>query len=226
MTRGFKGLKGLGRAFALALLACCALSAFSAANASALEWKNTAGRPFTMVGGSQTFYTTSSGNWVCGEAGGVGTGLNGTEIEVTFSFKNCRAFGFTCTTAGQEKGTILFQSLRAKLVYTNKAHTKFGWLFHPEGGSSPIAEASCFGQILRVRGSWISEITQPGLNGTSSSFTISSRSTGVVQEPQQIEEEGLHYHLESSQNGGAYSEMALVGSATGFLASGEGTFVP
>jgi hypothetical protein len=226
MTRRPKGFKGFGRAFCLALLACCALSALSAANASALEYKYTKGSEFSVGGGEQTFYSPH-GNWTCSEVSGTGKVLSSTEIEVPLKFKKCVFVGFTCTTSGQEKGTIAFSPLRAKLVWIDKAHTKFGWLFHPEGGSSVIMEASCFGQLLRVRGSWIAQITQPALNVFSTHFTMTSASTGSKQEPQQVEGEGVNYHLESALNSGSYGEMAISGSAEAYLAGGaQGVFSP
>lgn len=219
-----------GRVLGLALAACLALSALTAASASALSTIAMAGHSFQLQQGAYVLEMPNAGTFECQASNNADVGMmsSSTEMEVKFTFQGCHAGSVKCTTKGQEKGTIVTSALLGKLIYLDAKHTKFGMLFTPPA-SGVFAEFSCSWLLNMVvrGGGWIGQITKPKLNESSEKFRLTFGQTAAGhQQYQQVEEAGVHYHLEDSLNSGTFAEMALTGESIGTLAAGEGTFIP
>jgi hypothetical protein len=208
--------------FGLAFTALLAVAAIAAGSASALSL-SPAPRAFSASGGAVTLETQSA-IYNCQQSAGTGFFSSGTSASLNLSLSGCKMSGFSCTTSGQASGTISTTSLTATPVYLDAAKTKFGLKLTPAAGGS-FAEFTCLGIPVKWTGSLIGQITSPGMNQSSSTFTLSFAGAGPgVQAYQQVEGAGPKYHLTQTFNGNA-AEMAYLGQDTLAFPS-EVKFIP
>jgi hypothetical protein len=157
--------------------------------------------PLNLSAGIGSGSCTSWGGTAEWKNAGNNTSHSGT---VNLTLKGCHWINY-CTTEGQPLGTVLANSLKADLVWINKAHTKAGVLLSPPTKvgpppfyieeTLPFAVMNCGGGTSKWTGSLIAEITNPTLGGASSEWKLKFASEGLTQRPTQVEEAGPEHQL-------------------------------
>jgi hypothetical protein len=171
--------------------------------------------PKTLNGEGSLILSGAMGTGSCTSWGGTAEWKNdGGKIArsgtMNLTLKGCHWI-YNCTTPGQAAGTVLANSLKANLVWIDKAHTKAGVLisaptkvgpppFYLEE-TLPFAEMNCGWGSTPWTGSVIAEITSPKLGASSSEWRLgfATKSAGK-QLYTQVEEAGPEHRL--NWNGG------------------------
>jgi hypothetical protein len=182
-----KHLKTIG----LVLAAVFALTAFSAAAASAalpeiqFEGKEVpAGTPIKSKSGKSTLETKSGEKVSCTADTNAGEVTGAKTSKTTVTFTGCTAFGILkCNTTGAKSGEIILKS-NVKLVYINKSAKEVGLAFELEKEVTIECTSS---QKLHVRGGNIGKLTP--VNSPTSKPTLTFAQTKGVQSPTEYENE-------------------------------------
>lgn len=207
------------RIWGLALVAMLAFSAMAAASASGAEPEVKAAKfpvPFTSTSGKGTLETKGGSKVTCESDTNKGEILDKAgNSKVTVTFKKCttKVLGITvsCTSSGQETGTIVTKPLKDRIRYINHTTKEVGDVLSPETGEL-LAEFTCAGVTIKVRGSVIGKIPAGKFEEPESSGSLEFKQSGGVQNPREYEEEvggvfkKVVAHLETSTGGGAFEE--------------------
>ncbi len=202
-----------------AMSALLALPAFASATPAHLDQV----AEFEAHGGASTLSRTD-GNFTTGTTTtGYGEFENTTTGWVELTFHGVRAAGiFSCNSAGQPAGTVTTTELPFHLVMLG---TDEPGILVTSGenakGEPHIASYSCpfAGVNIVVRGSALGEITSPACEGSSVTADLDFNGSEGVQSPLEDGTEN-EYTLESSLNGGAWTQSAMNAEAKITFAGG------
>lgn len=200
MINRSRSLKRLVSAFGLTLAASLSVVALSAGSASALQFEPQESLPTAMTWGFGSVSVTSSGTGgiYCSSGSGSGKFATGTSGSLILEMSGCVApnqptplepKGASCTTEGRSKGTIGSKVLSVQPVYLDAAKTRFGLLVRGENAgpnwweTGTVAAFKCNSSSTArsLNGSFIVEITSPGLNQSSKTFTLLSNGWNQVE---------------------------------------------
>jgi hypothetical protein len=216
-------MKRMFKILGVACIAALVVSAVAVASASAAKPQfvlESGAFPvgFTSTSGESILKTTGGTEVVCSADTNTGKILNAKEDEVTVTFTGCHAFGFVaCTTGSEPSGTIKTKLLKSFLVY-NTAKTKALDLLYPATESFPpaeppsggvVAEFSCLGQAVVVRGSVLGQFPTINTFLHSTSLNFVRLASGAQEFEEYVTEAGAtrKAFLESKVGTGAF-EMA------------------
>jgi len=222
MINRSRSLKRLFPVFGVSLVASFALIALAAAGASALSL-TPAPQSDTFAGGALNAESqTSTMSVSCSGSSGSGTWSSGTAATARLSLTGCVLpyYGFSCTTSGQAKGTILTKLLSLTPIYLNAAHTRYGLLITGEGASKAFATFNC-AESRTWSGTVVAEITTP-LNTGTNSFGLKFGNLGAETAFYLIEQ-GIYPGLSEPTYGGVSINTSMQMSTAG---GGLSKFIP
>ncbi len=184
--------------------------------------------PFTIADKGAVTLSMNGSSVSCSAEGeeaaltGSGEFDSSTTGRMDLTLHHCKEsqFSASCTSPGQEAGTVVMEGLPFRLVYLSDG--KPGVLFMPNEESEQFSTASCVGGLVKVevRGSgMLGRITQPALGEASLTLTVELNATEGEQEYVKTRD-GVKYTLESSRNGGKLTPAGLASEP--MLTFGEG----
>ncbi|MBA3865970.1 MAG: hypothetical protein H0X42_06440 [Solirubrobacterales bacterium] len=175
---------------------------------------------FTSTSGEGTLETVGGTQVKCTADTNTGKILNAKDDEVTVTFTGCKAFGFTCTTAGQSSGTIKTKLLKSKLVY-NVGKTKVLDLLYPATEAFPPKPGSAGGVVAEFTcGGFINVVVRGAVLGQFPTTNVFLHSTSLVLKQTKGVQEFTQYVTEGGETKEAYLES---NSGSGFEKAGETT---
>jgi hypothetical protein len=123
---------------------------------------------FKGTGGALTFHVPGILEFTCASWKQAGERTAPTTLgHVVWTLSKCTTLGKSCTSAGQESGTIVTKDLAGSLGYLNKAKAEVGLDLRAETGTV-LAEFTCEGLTLVWTGSIIGEVTPVNVFDSSS----------------------------------------------------------
>jgi hypothetical protein len=210
------------RIVGLSLVAVFAMTAVTAASASAAAPEFTVASKFESKGGAGTLETSKSKEKVkCTAEKDSGENAVGKTVsKVTVTFTGCESSGFKCSTSGQSSGEIKTNPLKGELVFLaegGKVTTKVGLALEPETGTE-FVEFNCAGGIVKVKvkGSVLGEIKpikeKVGPKAKTTHYTLTYTQSAGTQHFTEAEFKNngklVKDTLETSKNGGAFEGSA------------------
>jgi hypothetical protein len=191
---------------------------------------------FSLVGEDEVVLRSGESSVECktgGEAqalGGEGEFEDAASGTATLTLHNCKSSGTSCTTSGEQLGTIKAEGLRFHLIYLSDGEP--GVVLLPNAESGQLATAKCaFGLVkVEVAGNGVlAQITDPALNEVSQALTLDLDANEVgegeyAQEYTEIEA-GTEYGLQVTINEGNPGAASLEAEATASFEGGEGELV-
>jgi len=189
---------------------------------------------FSLSGEQEVTLKTASSTLSCTTAGetqalgGEGQFDDATSGTATLTLHNCKSSGTTCTTPGEEGGTIKTDELPFELVYLSDGEP--GVVFLPNAESEQLVLAKCaFGLVkVTVSGNGVlGRVTDPALGEASPTLTIDFNATevGEGEYAQEYTETkaGLEYGLLMKVGSGETKPATLEAEAVESFGEGEVT---
>jgi hypothetical protein len=187
------------------------------------EWqRGVVNKKFTtsLTSSKTTLETVHRTKVVCTGESGTGEYSGLKEVTgVVMHLTGCESRGSTCASSSTA-GEVVTKPLQGALGITNETveagveHRAIGLDLYPAGKTGPLAEFSCGGVPVVVKGSVIAPVTA---NKMSAASSLSYKALEGKQAPEQFEEEPKDV-LETSFSGGAAEQSGLTGK---FLLSSE-----
>lgn len=218
----------LAAAMALSAIALAALPSIASAFETEPALNPLGGAEFplpytSVVSEGAQIYSSSSLLYFCESASGEGTVLGPHTGSGKTTLHGCREsiFNTACTSAGQESGTIVSETLTAHSVYLKPAneenpHERPGILFTPNEETGKFTEFKCVGGLViaTVKGNGLlGTVVEPGFNEATNITRVQVAASEEGQQHTETVEGEIEYSMEVSFNGGEF-EKAFLNSST------------
>src|SRR4029077_11943978 len=132
-------------------------------------------------------------------------------VNVRVAYTGCKVGTTTtaCTSTGAATGEVVTNSLRAELVYTNKAAKEVGLVIKPEVAGGAVAEYTCGVLIGKVKlsGAVVAKLPNEQIGTSRTSFTWNYREKAGIQELTEYEEGAVKVSAFLTSTYGSLSEQ-------------------